>query len=242
MAKKDKNLIFWIIGIAVAILLVGPQFGLFSITPIKALGEPADINKGESGAGMSLNLYDEYGYPIPIPEWFASTSGGLFAIVGRVPEPSCTVREDCPEYEINPYVGCWNNKCVLTNVNAIAIGMTVTNNPPPVVNYVNVSPTYFQIGSYAYTPKMNTSKVSLASGQSAFWKSSTFNIENTGLSPSSVLGSFINQTIKFRITVKGINEYSGQEVVLNDEISLSFLEDPIEGGLTASIGITPSYV
>lgn len=186
--------------------------------------EPADISKEESGTGLDLKLYDADGNEITIPDWFSTSEvDGAFTIVRHPPAPSCTVRTQCVGYDTNPNIGCWQGSCVLQDVVAMDLGVSVFNPASSELSFLSVAPQSATPVAF-WTNLDKTAVGTLSPGQTASWQTT---------SPMSV-GVWEGTQQTFSIVVEGTNQFTGEVVQASDSIDLAFDANPV-GGFTVSI-------
>jgi hypothetical protein len=224
---ENRNVI-----VIIALLLVVAFGAYYFLTSNKTLEEhstPADISEGSSGTGLNLTFYDANGNPIVVPSWFATASivdmdiVSDFAIVSRTSAPSCTDRTSCNGYATNPNIMCWSGKCVLGNIAAMSMGVTVTNPSSSQIPFTNVLPVSGTPAAL-YSAMDKTPVALLSPGNTASWVTT---------SPVSVT-AFVGTNTTFSIVVNGTNSYTGAVTQISDSLVLQFLGDPT-GGLNISL-------
>ena len=190
-------------------------------TQIKTIAEhriPVDITSGEQDQGMQLKFYDADGNEIVIPEWFKVVSAVSpiqeFTIV-RHSTVACTTKANCPGYELNPAIDCWNSVCALKGVFSMDLGVSVVNPASSTTSFLNVRP--ITLSPLAFSEQMDTTPLDeLIPSQTKTWMTTT----------PIVVGQYEGTTQSFSVTVAGIDKYTDEEVLVGDLIQLTFGADP----------------
>jgi len=225
MNKKAKTTNTILILFIVAVIFVGIFYVypyMQTSTQIKTIAEhriPADITKEEQDQGMQLKFYDVDGNEIVIPEWFKVVSAVSpitqeFTIV-RHSAVACTTKSNCPEYELNPAIDCWNSVCSLKGVFSMDLGVSVVNPASSTTSFLNVRP--IALSPSAFSEQMDTTPLDeLIPSQTKTWMTTT----------PIVVEPYEGTTQTFSVTVAGIDKYTGEEVSTGDVIQLTFGADP----------------
>lgn len=224
MDKKGKANIGILLAV-IAVIAVASYFlisqGIAGGKPLSEHAKPVDISTSQEGQGMEVNFYEKVDgewVPVNIPDWFkvVQTSGIVGAIVAHPPSPSCSVRTDCPGATTNTKIDCWNQKCVLTNIDGMSINVKVTNGATFDFNDVYIS-SATPVGFSNALPTGITNKKQLPAGGTVSWDSSIMDLDTLG---------WIGTQQTFSVVAKGTNSYNGQVQQSSDSITLEFNPDP----------------
>lgn len=223
--ETNKAFVFLI----VLLLIVGAVYFISKnkVTDTKSVNEhktPADISQGEEGTGLNLKLYDEDGNEIDIPDWFkvASISGEPYSIVTHSPTLACTTKSNCPEYDTNPAIDCYNNVCALKGVSSMTMGVSVVNPSSSGITFQSVGPS--SVSPTLFSTSLNkTAVATMVPGKTVSWGSSAM-----------AVASWEGTTQTFTVTVEGYNPYTGTNVTASDSLALSFAANPA-GAFTVTV-------
>lgn len=237
--KEDT---IWVI-VIIALVVIGIGYFVYQggVKTLEEHKKPANLEEQTQNTGMDVTFYNKDGEPVPAPDWFKTVEAEpLGAVVSRtdIGETTCQVVSDCPGYEDNPAILCYDfdyddtSECIL-KVASIGIDMSVSSGG---VDYRDVKIT--NSSPQVFTQALPTTQVDLDRNSTTAFESDIMKLESdaqcpvnkTCLDATSLKGSVTN----FYAKIEGYNKFTGQWDTASDNINFRFSETP-QGNLSLAI-------